>query len=242
MGVNAEVRGTARSRLRLDPRTKILFILAVSLVAMVGYRGPIVVVKPFFLALPFLLLAFSGQLASAIKFATVFFFAAYWQHILFFLPQDGAVGSVLRLVFMLIVSFMPCLVAGAYIVKTTTVSAFIAALQKMHVSQKITIPFVVLFRFFPTIAEEYRFIQDAMRIRGVGMRKGPIAMLEYRLVPLMISIVKIGDDLSAAAATRGLGDGEKRTSVCEIGFGVLDAGIALFSVAILVVLLFGVMG
>lgn len=216
-------------------------MLAVSLVAMVGYRGPIMVAKPFFMALPFLLLALSGKLFTAVKFAAVFFFASYWNHILFFLPQDGALGSVLRLVFMLIVSFLPCLVTGAYIVNTTTVSAFIAAMQRMHIPQKITIPFVVLFRFFPTIAEEYRSIQDAMRIRGVGAKNGPIAMLEYRLVPLMISIVKIGDDLSAAAATRGLGDGEKRTSVCEIGFGATDAAIALLSVAILVVLLIGVM-
>ena len=28
-------------------------------------------------------------------------------------------------------------------------------------------------------------------------------MLEYRLVPLMVSVVKIGDELSAAALTRG---------------------------------------
>ena len=30
-------------------------------------------------------------------------------------------------------------------------------------------------------------------------------MVEYRLVPLMVSVVKIGDELSAAALTRGLG-------------------------------------
>lgn len=36
-------------------------------------------------------------------------------------------------------------------------------------------------------------------------------MLEYRLVPLMVSVVKIGDELSAAALTRGLGAPVKRT-------------------------------
>ena len=35
--------------------------------------------------------------------------------------------------------------------------------------------------------------------------KNPFLMLEYRLVPLMVSVVKIGDELSAAALTRGLG-------------------------------------
>ena len=43
-------------------------------------------------------------------------------------------------------------------------------------------------------------------------------MLEYRLVLLMISVVKIGDELSAAALTRGLGAPGKRADLCEIGF------------------------
>lgn len=47
-------------------------------------------------------------------------------------------------------------------------------------------------------------------------------MLEYRLVPLIISIVKIGDELSAAALTRGLGAPGKRTDICNIGFHVQD--------------------
>ena len=47
-------------------------------------------------------------------------------------------------------------------------------------------------------------------------------MVEYRLVPLMVSVVKIGDELSAAALTRGLGAPVKRTNVCQIGFHVQD--------------------
>lgn len=35
----------------------------------------------------------------------------------------------------------------------------------------------------------------------------------------MISCVKIGDELSAAALTRGLGAPVKRTNICKIGFG-----------------------
>ena len=38
-------------------------------------------------------------------------------------------------------------------------------------------------------------------------------MIEYRLIPLLFSCVNIGDELSAAAVTRGLGGKVKRTSV-----------------------------
>ena len=37
-------------------------------------------------------------------------------------------------------------------------------------------------------------------------------MIEYRLIPLMVSVVKIGDELSAV----------RQTNVCEIGFHVQD--------------------
>ena len=52
-------------------------------------------------------------------------------------------------------------------------------------------------------------------------------MIEYRLVPLMVSVVKIGDELSAAALTRGLGAPVKRTNICKIGFHVQDIVIIL---------------
>ena len=82
-----------------------------------------------------------------------------------------------------------------------------------------------MFRFFPTILEESRSINDAMRMRGIGSKnlvKDPIALFEYRLVPLLMSIVKIGGELSAAALTRGLGGPVKRTNICKIGFGIWD--------------------
>ena len=39
----------------------------------------------------------------------------------------------------------------------------------------------------------------------------------------MISITKIGEELSAAALTRGLGSPTKRTNICKIGFNMIDA-------------------
>ena len=55
-------------------------------------------------------------------------------------------------------------------------------------------------------------------------------MLEYRLVPLMTCCVKIGEELSAAALTRGLGGEVKRTNICKIGFHVQDVFFLLLCV------------
>ena len=62
-----------------------------------------------------------------------------------------------------------------------------------------------------------------MKMRNICFGgKNPFLMIEYRLIPLMVSVIKIGDELSAAALTRGLGAPIRRTNVCEIGFHVQD--------------------
>ena len=105
-------------------------------------------------------------------------------------------------------------------------SEFVAAMERVRLPQRVIIPFAVVFRFFPTVLEEYRSICDAMRLRGVGWRSGPVALVEYRLVPLVAGMVKIGDELSAASVTRGLGGEAVRTSRCRIGFAAADAALA----------------
>ena len=118
---------------------------------------------------------------------------------------------------------LPSLMMGAYVVSTTTVSEFTAAMLRLHLSEIIIIPLSVMFRFFPTVADEFSSINAAMKMRGIalgGRHAGKI--VEYRMVPLMTCSVKIGEELSAAALTRGLGGNVRRTNVCEIGFHVQD--------------------
>ncbi len=145
------------------------------------------------------------------------------------------VGFVLRL--------LPAFAMGAYLIQSTKASEFITSLGRMHVSRNITIPISVLFRFLPTMREELKAIQDAMRMRGIqfGTKKfwrNPIALLEYRFIPLMISVVKIGDELSASAMTRGLDNPAKRTNITKIGFTYYDFITLAISAVLLGVTLF----
>lgn len=59
------------------------------------------------------------------------------------------------------------------------------AMDRMHITKKLSVPISVMFRFFPTIKEEYRNVQDAMKLRGVGSVRDPMKMLEYRMVLLL---------------------------------------------------------
>jgi len=81
----------------------------------------------------------------------------------------------------------------------------------------------VMFRMFPTIGAEWKSIRRAMGMRGIrlrGIRSGEI--LEYQMVPMITSSVRIGEELSAAALIRGLGAPVKRTNICHIGFQIQD--------------------
>ena len=81
----------------------------------------------------------------------------------------------------------------------------------------------MLFRFVPTLGEEARAVGSAMRMRNLRLGKaGPVSLVEYRLVPLISCAVQIGEDLSAASLTRGLGAPVRRTNICDIGFGAAD--------------------
>ena len=222
--------------LNLDPRTKLYLLLILNIVIINGRSsGSAIYVKPMLAAVPFLLLLMSGKRKGSLLYAGIYSISLLTD--LFWLQHfTGIGGMVIALLSAFGIRWFPCAMMGYYFVSTTQVSEFVAAMERMKVSQKIIIPLSVMFRFFPTVMEESRSISDAMRMRGVGganFFSSPTAVLEYRLVPLLMSVVKIGDELSAAALTRGLGGLVKRTNICKIGFGLLDRVLALFATAVL---------
>ena len=119
--------------------------------------------------------------------------------------------------------FAPGTMMSAFFFTSNQVSDFIAAMNRMHVTEKIMIPMSVIFRFFPTIRKDNSAIGDAMRMRGIRFGgKHPGKMLEYRLIPLIISIVGTGDELFAAVLTRDPGNPVKYTDICELGLHLQD--------------------
>jgi len=152
---------------------------------------------------------------------------------------SGLLSFIVLAITSIMTRFAPGIMTGAWLISSTSVSEFIAAMERMHITEKIVIPMSVIFRFFPTISEEYQAIRDAMKMRGIRFGgKNPFLMVEYRLVPLMVSVVKIGDELSAAALTRGLGAPVKRTNVCQIGFHFQDVIAIMLCILCFILFLF----
>lgn len=121
---------------------------------------------------------------------------------------------------------------GGYITKTTSVSEMLEALNRMKIPRSIGIPFSVLLRFVPTIKIERKALKENMKIRGIITSRffpllHPIKYMEYTLVPLLMRVIKISDELSASALIRGLDSDEKRVTLTELRFSRADLMIGL---------------
>lgn len=223
-------------QLYLDARTKLILCLLTSFIMFsCNYTGVMRFVLPVLSALPF----FSFLILKKYRTATGYILA---YGICLFLPvvlrqydapflniMSAAIASIFT-------QMLPGLSMFNVLLSSTSVSEFIAAMDGFHISKKFSVPVSVMFRFFPTIREEYQFIRDALRLRGIGTLAHPSEMLEYRMVPLLTELVQVGNELSASAMTRGLDAPNKRTNVCRSGFHAQD--IIAFVFCAVVIMLF----
>ena len=228
-----------RANLKIDPRTKIIVLVILNLIV---FGETALYATLFMVTIPFFLLLFSKREKAALIYISAYTLALLGE--IFLIPvTHGVLNILIVMITNLLVRMMPGIVMGYYLIVTTTVSEFLASMEKTRIPEIIAIPISVVFRFFPTLIEEIRTIKDAMRMRGIGFNlrtvKSPLILLEYIMVPLLINAVKTGDELSAASLTRGLGNPVKRTHICEVGFHIQDIILLIFSaVALIIFILF----
>ena len=210
--------------MRLDPRTKLFMVFVVSLIAMMSATTPVLwVIRIIITLIPIVLLILEKKYSSALRFFLAYGIALVL--LLFFISEnsEGIIASLLIGYCGIVVQFMPALITAWYVIRTTKIGEFMSCMQKMHIPDGIAVSLAVVMRFFPTIKEEYSSINDAMRMRGVMLGGGNVLrMFEFRMIPLLFSCVNIGEELSAAAITRGLGGETKRSSIIELKLGLAD--------------------
>lgn len=214
-----------KTGLQLDPRTKLITLIFVGIISVSGsYEGLKFWSRLAISFLPIILILLSKNFRMAIIFSTLLFLSGLMEGYL-----NHQIHGTWNLIFTIfsgfISRFLPALIMGYYFLRSTGVEELIAAMQRAHIPNVFTIPIAVMFRFFPTIRQESSAIKDAMRLRGISASialKNPIRFLEFRFVPLMSSIVKIGDELSAASLTRGLDAHSKRTNYYQVKLQLTD--------------------
>lgn len=209
--------------IRLDPRTKLFFLFLANLLLFfhVPIRIEMIIVYLFLFPLTF----------SKQKQMGLHLFLFYTLLVAIdYLVVPIATGIVLNFIGFLtsgIRMIMPCIISGAYAFSTTSPQEFISVLRKMHIPEQIIIPIIVVIRYFPTLKEDYTQIRYAMSLRGIAIGnmtflRHPIEMLEYILIPLLMSSNTVAQDLSVAALTKGIGIQTKHTCMTTIQMTTID--------------------
>lgn len=217
----------------LDPRTKILFMFV--LATLIFFVQENLLLNSVLVFIPIILLLSDHRHRPAFIYGILFVVAILAK------VYDGKaefpylIAMILGLIVELIFRFFPVFMFGYYIIKSTKPNEFISAMNLWRVPEAFIIPISVVFRFVPTLSEESKSIRDAMRMRDIRFGtpkffKNPAMILEYKVIPLMMSIAKIGEELSAAALSRGLGGLKKRSCLIELKFGVYDLGMVILSI------------
>ena len=201
-----------KREVRFDLRTKFMLILVVNLFLLLIHS------LIFELVLVFgclLLITIDGQAKSAFHFLIVFLIMLGIDQLL--TPYiNGFYFTLVSFITVALRKFLPCFILGKWILTKTEVSEFVAVMWKLQLPQTAIIPLSVVFRYFPTIKEEWASIRAAMKMRGIHVS------LEHIMVPLLMSAVNVSEELSAAALCRGLDSPEPHTSLVQVRFRFSD--------------------
>ncbi|MCR5031550.1 MAG: energy-coupling factor transporter transmembrane protein EcfT [Lachnospiraceae bacterium] len=215
----------------VDPRTKMLLLVVFTLI---GFRSTDIWIHCGMFTVMVLLMINGRLFAKAAKMFVVFALTLVMDHFADVLIPGGA--QAVHIVAKMIRLFMPAIMGFSVMISTVKVSEFIAAFERMHLPDEVTIPFSVMFRFFPTIKEEWNDIRSAMAFRGLGFTMKNLLLrtsliYECSFVPLLADTALIADELSAAALCRGLGANKKRTYMADVRLRPVD--FLLVTVAVL---------
>lgn len=219
----------------IDPRIKLTILPVIGFVSF--FLKDTVLLFPLVIFAAFLF-CYSRMYKKALYYTFFFTILLLIENFMCYSENPQAVFVIYMILYflsrMLVISIF-----GMYITKTTGVSEMTEALNKMKIPRSISVSFSVLLRFIPTMRYEKKFLKENMKIRGVingrfFMFLHPVKYTEYTLVPLLMRMIKISDELSASALIRGLDSGEKRVTIVELRIKNVD--LAVLSLGIFAVI------
>lgn len=223
----------------LNVRSELLFMLAINGVLIGNVKASVILALVLFIGV---LLVFLKQYETAFKYV-VSYCAMYGSECLLMMLPQNAICNFIIVISSVMRKFIPYFMVGSVILETTTAGMFLASMERWHIPKVFSIPFAVILRFFPSVKEEWSNITAAMKLRGIGLGVGnvlthPIKTIEYILVPLLSSSIKIGDELSAASVARGLGMERQRTSIYNVKLCIWDYLLLVMAVIFFVLITF----
>lgn len=235
---------------RLDPRTKMLWLGTVFVLAL-SFNHP-----AFLGALMVLLLVIARWAQIPAKSLKPFFGAALWFLILGvaiwpFYIQTGtpvlhlgskpvtSVGLLFGLAMGLRVALM--VTAAGMWMMTTSPQKMTLGLLRMGLPYKAGMAISSAIRFVPLINAERMTIQEAQRARGLDLSKGNSFSRAIRSVaiigPMLVRALDLAQSLAVAMDARAFGARDHRTTITDIQITTVDRATMYGCVAVMVLAL-----
>lgn len=228
-----------RAGVQFDPRTKLLLLVVTVITvatssglwqqtALVGVIGGIGILSR----------RYREVLTGGISYIVMLVLLAICQH-----GTRSRFDTMLTAWLGLMFQIFPCGMLAGIVMRTTTMGAFLAAMERMRIPRKILVPLAIMVRYLPTIREDWNAIKDAMKLRNVspsvaGFLAHPAMTIECLYVPLLLAASKAADELAIASVARGIENPGKRTTLIRLHFGIWDA---LAVCAFFAVMMFGLL-
>lgn len=186
----------------------------------------------------FALMTVSKILKSVSKF--IFFFIIFWiAAILITTLITRDLSYSVSYFSPFFARFFIILSAGFLFAFTTPPHKLAQSLQKMKFPPSAIFTLTITLRYIPTLAREAESIINALKLRGIKIKgmdliKKPSYFYRGIIIPLIIRTIKISDEVTIAAESRGFKANYNRSSLNEIKLGKNDYAFAIAASTLLI--------
>ena len=238
---------------RLDPRTKLLFVVAyITALFLAKWFVSYGVVLAFLLTVIALSRISPKVIARSVKpllfiiLLTAFLNLFYTpgepilQVWIFRVSKEGIVSAVLMMlrITMLVVGTFMLTYTTSPIALTDGLESLLSPLKRLHFPvHELSMMMCIALRFIPTLIEETDKIMAAQKARGADFESGNLirrakALIPI-LVPLFITAFRRADELATAMEARCYHGGDGRTKMNVLRFHRCDGAAAVVGMALL---------
>ncbi len=127
---------------------------------------------------------------------------------------------------------------------SSRVQEIMAGLKSLGLPLFIYLPATVMIRFIPSFIHDIKQISQSMKIKGyrvnaLSLTLHPLLTTRLLVVPLVIRALRCADELSIAAECKGIGYGDRTTSLQTRHLSPVDYATFLYAVCLLTLVLTG---
>ena len=215
----------------LDPRT-VLGIVFIFITLGLAINKPLS--SHILLLICNIYLITSKAYRECVLYSVIYIIIAGLMFYIYHIPNTTLALTIVSISYF-VQKFVIAMMMIEFLKRKTSMSYVISAMQTMKFPNAVAIPFIVILRYMPTLREDYGYLKDSLKIRGIRTSGieffiHPIRSLEFMIVPILFRSIRVAEELSTSVLLRGIENYKNRTNIYPLKFTKIDAGYALFTV------------